>query len=166
MYKRQPLTTALGLKLLDAGDSQGWLFLADADVLSDLLSNKTVTEELVKRRPILGLAQNEDARLSGALVAEQLYLQQLDRLRIQIYQKAVRPYSAAVRDSGLLELGLEQQQARRLELAELHLPPKPLLAIEFNAFMEQARAAVAAVVQPALLEFLPDVQAIYGGFFD
>ncbi|MBS2034557.1 hypothetical protein JST97_06205 [bacterium] len=164
--KDWPLTTALGLKLLAAGDSNGWMFLADPDVLTELLATETFPAELVKRRPLLELAMNEDVRLAGALVAEQLYLQQLDRQRIQIYQKAVRPYSAAVKDSGLLNLDLLQQQAIRRELAEQYLPARPLHSISFLEYIDQARSAVAAVVQPALLDYLPDVRAIYGNLFD
>ena len=164
--KDWPLATALGLKLLESGDPEGWLFLADADVLAELVTTQELPYSLLERRPLLRLAQNEDLRLAGALVAEQLYLQQLDRLRIQIYQKAVRPYSAAVRDSGLLKLDLLQQQPFRLELAEEYLPSRPLYSIGFDSYVEQARAAVELVVQPTLLEFLPDVTPIYGGFFD
>lgn len=36
----------------------------------------------------------------------------------------------------------------------------------FNSFIERAKAAVAEVVQPNLLKFLPDARLIYGGFFD
>lgn len=164
--KDWPFATALGLKLLAGGDPEGWLFLSDVDVLTDLLSEDSVAEPLLSRRPLLGLAQTGDVRLAGALVAEQLYFQSLDRLRLQIFQRAARPYRQAVKESGLQKLDLKNQQSARLELAKRHLNPKPLADYGFEAFVEQGRAAVAAVVQPSLLDFLPDVRALYAGCFD
>ncbi|MFN8611566.1 MAG: hypothetical protein U0931_28740 [Vulcanimicrobiota bacterium] len=117
-------------------------------------------------RFLMQLSQDDDSRLLGALVAEQLYLQQLDKLRAQTYQKAVRPYSAAVRESLDREMDLTEQQALRVRLAEVHLPVNPLSLLGFDSFIERAKAAVAEVVQPNLLKFLPDARPVYGGFFD
>jgi hypothetical protein len=91
-----PYATALGAQMIEAGDARGWLHIFDEELLLALTRGARPPANLVKRRPVLGLAIQRDSRLRSALHAEVQFWHELDRARLGGYQKAVRPYMRAV----------------------------------------------------------------------
>jgi hypothetical protein len=161
--KDWPQVTALGLKLLEAGDTRGWLSLHNEQLLLEMLDIADCPPGILARRPVLELAQSRDPRLHAALVAEQLYWRELDRIRMATYQSAARPYCAALR-AGFLESRIfADEHVRRVDLAAALLPPKPMRQLGLEPFVERARARVGTIVQPELLFFLPDVRECFRG---
>jgi hypothetical protein len=161
--KDWPQVTALGLKLLEKKDARGWLHLHDEAVLVEMLETQDCPAAFRDRRPVLQLAQTGDPRLHGALVAEQLYWRELDRLRMGTYQSAARAYCAAVRSGGADSTPFLDEHARRVTLAEAHLPSRPMRDLGLEPFLQQAHSRVASIVQPQLLEFLPDLRDCFRG---
>ena len=56
------------------------------------------------------------------------------------------------------EVGLAVQHETRVRCAEKHLPLNPLVDYGVMRLIEDARAAVAELVNPAALAWLPDVR--------
>ena len=110
----------------------------------------------MNRRPVLGLAVNGDPRLRSALHAEIQFWHELDRVRLGIYQKAVRPYMRAVTRAP--EMALAVQHKARVGCAEEHLPLNPLVDFGSMRLIEHARASAAELVHPTALAWLPDVR--------
>lgn len=154
-----PYVSALGGQMIEAGDARGWLHVFDHDLLLALIRTASPPLSVIKRRPVLGLAIKGDSRLRAALHAEVQFWNELDRIRITIYQNAVRPYLQAVRRS-LLPAGtpLPVQHAIRVRCAEAHLPPYPLADYGIEKLIDEARAAVAELVHADHLAWLPDVR--------
>jgi hypothetical protein len=69
----------------------------DPDLLLALTRVARPPTNLSKRRPVLELAVKGDSRLRSALHAEVQFWHELDRIRLKIYQRAVRPYMLAVK---------------------------------------------------------------------
>jgi hypothetical protein len=153
-----PFATALGANMLDAGDSRGWLHIFDFRTLARLVKRVPCPREIVEKRPVLGLALRRDRRLEHALHVEKLYWSALDRVRLRVYERAVRPYAAAVRRARMpKDASLELQHEVRLELARSLLPRNPLREYGLPALVRDARAAVTRLVPGAEMDFLPDV---------
>jgi hypothetical protein len=95
--KDWPFVTALGAQMLEAEDARGWLHIYDEDLLRTFGEASTASPDLRKKRPILELAAANDPRLRAALFAEIQFWHELDRARLRIYEKAVRPYMMAVK---------------------------------------------------------------------
>lgn len=144
--------TALGLKMLRAGDERGWLHIFDPELLLTLRRETQCPPEVLARRPALGVA---DTLLPAMVNAERLYWQELDRLRLAAYERALRPYLEAVRRAGIRGAPLLESHRVRVDCAEEHLVTRPL---EPEALFTEARAAVALAVNPALLQYLPDLR--------
>ena len=154
-----PYATALGAQMIEAGDARGWLHIFDLDLLLALTRVARPPASFSRRRPVLGLAAKGDPRLRSALHAEVQFWHELDRVRLGIYQKAVRPYMRAVTRARLSpEMGLTVQHETRVRCAEEHLPLNPLVDYGAIRLIEDARAAVAELVNPAALAWLPDVR--------
>lgn len=65
--------SALGTKLLKAGDSRGWLHLFDSKLLTSMIQDLHCPAAIVSQRPVLSLAISGDPRLRPAMWAEQLF---------------------------------------------------------------------------------------------
>ena len=156
--KDWPYITLLGERLLEMGDARGWLHLFDADALRRLARVSAIPPELLDRRPCLRLALNSDDRLAPVLKAEQILWSELDRLRLEIYRRALRPYNLAViRSLEPADLPLPDQQLNRVRCAEEKLNRSPLVEHGIARHLLEAQAATAKLVHPGLLEWLPDL---------
>jgi hypothetical protein len=152
--------TALGVRMLASEDRRGWLSVFDEQTMLELLDEFELPGEIILERPVLELARSRDARFRPALLAEVHFWQELDRLRLQIFQRAARPYAASVRASNE-PTELRAQHALRLELAAAHLPQRPLQDYGITAFVEEARKRVEQLVRPELMDWLPDVKKFF-----
>ena len=156
--KDWPFITLLGELLIEAGDPRGWLHLFDAESLRRLLKIHRCPPELAAQRPALQLAIDRDDRVEAVLFAERQLWVELDRLRIRIYERALRPYVVAVRKEQIPEASpLALQHEIRLRRAEAALRLSPLLEYGLERYVEEARSATAKLVQPDSLRWLPNV---------
>ena len=157
--KDWPYVTALGAQMVEAGDARGWLHIFDEDLLRALVRAARPPADLVKRRPVLGLALKSDPRLRAALHAEVELWHELDRARLAIYRRAVRPYMLAVKKANLRSnASLPVQHETRVHCAERYLPTNPLADYGVTRLINDARSALEQLVNPAALAWLPDVQ--------
>jgi hypothetical protein len=157
--KDWPFVTALGAQMLEAHDARGWLHIYDENLLRTFGKATPVPAELLKRRPLLDLAVANDARLHAALYAEVQFWHELDRARLRIYEKAVRPYLVAVRKARVpAGTALATQHELRVRCAENHLPMNPLQDYGIEQMIAEAREALGQMVQPSALAWLPDVR--------
>lgn len=158
--KDWPFITLLGELLIETGDPRGWLHLFDAEGVRRLLKTHRCPPELAALRPALQLAIDRDDRMEGVLFAERQLWVELDRLRIQIYERALRPYVVAVRKSQIAEATpLAQQHEMRLCCAAAALRVSPLVEYGLDRHVEEARRATAKLVQSESLQWLPNVSA-------
>jgi hypothetical protein len=154
-----PFVTALGAQMLEAGDARGWLHIFDEDLLRELTRSASPPIALRKRRPLLDLAKNGDPRLRSALHAEVQFWHELDRVRLRLYEKAIRVYMQAVkRSSEAADAPMALQHETRLLCAEKYLPLNPLADYGVTRMIEDAKQALAQLTNPAALEWLPEVQ--------
>ena len=58
--------TALGVRMLEAGEQEGWLHIFDADTLMEWIGQECCPPELTARRPALRFAMQGDSRTAGA----------------------------------------------------------------------------------------------------
>jgi hypothetical protein len=157
--KDWPFITALGEWLLEMGDPRGWLHIFSAESLARLARVHPCPDDIFNRRPCLQLAVAQDARLAGALLAERELWIQLDKLRIQIYEHALRPYVSAVRKAQIPEPApLEEQHTVRVRCAQEQLRLSPLIEYGLERHLADALRTVAALVHPDAMRWLPDVK--------
>ena len=151
-------TTALGVKMLEEGDSRGWLHLFDEDVLRNMIKLRECPDEIRRRRPVLQLAFENDRRLSPAILNEIHFWHELDRARIRVYEHAVRPYLTCVRRSRLRhESNLMVQHAVRIRCAEESLAQNPLADYGLERLIQDAFDGVRASSGELWIPWLPDV---------
>ncbi len=156
--KDWPFVTALGARMIEKGDERGWLHIYDEKLLRAFAEAKRPAA-LLKRRPVLELAATKDSRLRTALRAEKEYWHELDRVRMKIYANAVRRYMAAVEKSRLPPgAGLAIQHELRVRCAEKHLPANPIRDHGVTRMIAEAREALAQLINPAAMAWLPDVR--------
>ncbi len=157
--KDWPFITSLGTEMLRERDPRGWLHLFDADEFFELQQELPIPTEMISARPLLQLAIKGDPKLAGALMAERVFWQQLDRVRIRIYRAALRPYVLAIGRAGIsADAGLSEQHAGKVACAEKILKPNPISAYGMERLIEEARLATAALVNPETLQWLPNVR--------
>lgn len=162
--KDWPFVTALGVKLLEAGDPRGWLHLFNYEVLIQTAAKLPCPAEMIALRPVLGLLAPGDERLEVALRGEIEFWNQLDRLRIRVHEQAVRPYMLAVkRDRRSNDPALRTQHLVRVEHAERLLPVNPLRQHGLERLIAEAQAQAARFVPTGALEWLPDVRGCFIG---
>ena len=152
--------TALGVRMVEADDDRGWLHIFNADTLAELIVDSHCPPELAARRPALQLAMTGDPRTAGALNAERKFWEELDRRRIQILERHLRPYFSDVRKSRLgRELSLLDDHRLRVDCAARHLPPNPLKDYGVQKFINEAKAALVetGLVPASALTWLPEV---------
>lgn len=158
--KDWPFITSLGELLLESGDPRGWLHLYDVDALRLSLRSQQPPPEVIERRPLLQLALRNDALLEAALVAERQLWSQLDRIRIEVYRRALKPYNLAVIRAGIsTEASLADQHQARLACARTSLRAAPLLDYGIERLVAEARAATERNVRPEAMAWLPDLRA-------
>lgn len=158
--KDWPFITGLGELLLESGDPRGWLHLYDLDTLRRILRRQQPPPELVERRPLLQLALRNDGLLEAALLAERQLWSQLDRLRIDLYRRALKPYNLAVIGARIpVETPLADQHQARLACARTSLRPAPLLDYGVERLLAESRAATEQNVRPEAMAWLPDIRA-------
>jgi hypothetical protein len=157
--------TALGERMLEADDPRGWWHIFDAVTLGQLLRTQACPPEVATRRPAIGLALNGDPRAAGALNAERKLWEELDRLRIRIFERHLRPYVSALRKARAGEsLALLDDHRLRIQCAQDHLPETPLKLFGLQRYVEEAKAALvkSGVVPENALTGLPDVMIYFG----
>ena len=157
--KDWPFITSLGVALLHARDPRGWLHLFDADSVLEMLELYDIPETMFAVRPALQLAAQRDPALRPALLAEQQYWKELDRLRIRLCRAALRPYVVAMGRKGISPTAdLTEAHAQRLACAEQTLEKNPVTRYGVERLIEEARNATASFVNPGLIRWLPDVR--------
>jgi len=156
--KDWPFVTALGARMIEMGDERGWLHIYDEELLRNFADIKQPSH-LLKRRPVLTLAATSNPNLRAALRAEIEYWHELDTVRLKIYENAVRRYMVEVRKSRLPpNAGLSAQHQLRVRCAEQYLPMNPLRDYGITRMISEAREALAQIINPAALAWLPNVR--------
>ena len=155
--KDWPYITALGIKLLAMDDPRGLLHIYDPAVLIQSVRKYPPASWMLEARPSLRLAIKADPLLEGALHAETVFWHKLDACRIQLYERALRPYVSAVRKA---------QARRTLTLAESHeiriacawesLAPSPIASYGFAQLVTDARESAGRLLHPSLMSWLPN----------
>ena len=156
--------TALGVRMIEADDERGWLHIFKPDTLAELLETHTCPPETAARRPALQLAVNGDPHAVGALHVERLLWEQLDRVRIRILERYLRPYVASVRKARPAQaLPLQEDHLLRIDCARQHLPANPLKDYGIQRHIEDAKAALAdtGLLSEKALTWLPDVMVYF-----
>jgi hypothetical protein len=162
--KDWPFATVLGVKLLAAGDARGWLHIFDHTVLLQAAEKVECPADMIARRPVLQLLGARDARLELAIKGEVEFWHRLDRVRMRIYEHAVRSYMVAVkRDARADAPDLFTQHECRLEHAERLLTRNPLREYGLDCLIAEARAETAKFAPPGSLPWLPDVRGSFIG---
>lgn len=162
--KDWPFVTALGVKLLEMGDPRGWLNLFNYEVLIQTAEKLACPADMIALRPVLGLLAPGNERLEVALKGEIEFWNQLDRLRLRVYERAVRSYMLAVkRDPRSNDPALHTQHSVRVENAERLLPVNPLCQYGLERLIAEAQAQAARFVPPGALDWLPDVRGCFIG---
>ncbi len=155
--KDWPYITALGANLLANGDSRGWLHVFDVDLIEKLVEKAPIPPELVSQRPVLGLALRHDERLKQAIRVEREAWMELDRARLKVYERAVRPYRSAVQAAKIdRDASLSEQHRLRVACAERALPQNPIRDYGVDRLTREAEAELRKLFAPDFLRWLPD----------
>ena len=162
--KDWPFATALGVKLLDAGDLRGWWHLFDADVLRRMAIRVPCPPEIIAQRPVLELLVADDSRLDVAVFSESMFWQQLDRLRLRVHESFMRRFRSAVtKDLDVDHPDLSIQHRVRLQHAQNCLPQSPLRDYGIDRLIAEAREETLRFVAPGSLDWLPDASRNFVG---
>jgi hypothetical protein len=163
--KDWPFATVLGVKLLEAGDARGWLHIFDHIVLLRSAEKLACPPDMVARRPLLKLvAARDEEQLELAVRGEIEFWHRLDRVRMKIHERAVRPYMVAVkRDARSDAPDLPTQHQCRVEHAERLLARNPLRDYGLHRLIAEARDAAEKFAPPGSLQWLPDVRGSFIG---
>lgn len=156
--------SALGQRMLEAEDERGWLHIYDAELLARLLAKMNCPAHLIAQRPALKLAAEQNPLAAGALNAERKLWEELDRQRIQMLERHLRPYVSAVRKARAEKpLSLQDEHALRIECATRHLPENPLKDYGVQKHIEDAKSALVktGIISEASLSWLPDVMIYF-----
>jgi len=156
--KDWPFITSLGEQMLLRRDPRGWLHIFDAELLVEHADRVLITAKLEKARPLLKLVKNHESDLRHALKAERELWQELDRLRIQILRRALRPYVVAMgKQSHDRKLSLGEEHALRIGIAVEHLDPNPLRTYGIRRYLDEAREGTIRSINADMVEYLPDL---------
>lgn len=147
--------TAMGLQLLARGDERGWLHLFDPEAVDSVLQAQAPSEIVLKLRPALALALEGSLFFERVLRTEVEFWAYLDRLRLNVYREEARKYAAETRR--LTDCTFEEQQRRRLLLAEELLPTNPLNQLRVTSLVAEAKERIGVGLDARLLDFLPQV---------
>lgn len=155
---------ALGVRMIEADDERGWLHIFKPDTLTELLDTHTCPPEIAAWRPALRMAVGGDPSAEGALHVERLFWEELDRVRIRILERQLRPYVACVRKARLARtLPLREDHALRVNCATHHLPTNPLKTYGVQRHIEDARKSLAELgfLSEKALTWLPEVMVYF-----
>jgi hypothetical protein len=161
--KDWPFVTGIGMKMIEAGNAQGWLYLFDAQLIRRLASRFPLPDEIIQRRPILSLITQKRELLSDALQAEREFWRELNRERLSVYSAAQRTYARELRKlkpPGAMDLMHDHKL--RVACARDHLPQRPIRDYGVERIIESARKNVARRYFPELLQWLPNVEPAFG----
>jgi hypothetical protein len=153
--------TALGVRMIEADDTRGWLHIFSPEIALELLHERSCPAELLSIRPALKLASSKDPQTAGAINAERRLWEELDRRRIRILETHLRPYVAAVRIARQGRgYSLFDEHSIRLDCASQHLPYNPLKEYGLNKYVEETRTALVdqGLIPGSGLSWLPDVR--------
>jgi hypothetical protein len=156
--------TALGVRMVEADDDRGWLHIFRADTLEELLAQYACPPEIRAQRPALQLASNHDPRTAGALNAERRFWEELDRRRIQILERHLRPYVSAVRKARHnLQLSFQEEHLLRVTCASKLLPVNPLKDYGLRKHIDEAKEALvrSGIVPEAALTWMPEAMIYF-----
>lgn len=160
--KDWPFITSLGVALLHARDPRGWLHIYDADSMREMLDAYAIPDALLATRPVLKLAMQRDSSLQHALLAEQHFWKDLDRVRIRLCRAALRPFVVAMaREGGPTTCDLKAEHEARVDCAERTLEKNPIAAYGVERMIEDARKSTVAFINPNLSCWLPDVRPYF-----
>ena len=107
---------------------------------------------------------NHDPRAAGALSAERKFWEELERLRLRILERHLRPYVVAVRKARLARaFPLPDDHAIRVDCATRHLPMNPLKDYGVQRHIDEAKAELVrtGLIPEAGLTWLPDVRIYF-----
>ena len=150
--------TALELAMLQAKDSRGWLHIFDADVLKELLKNRSPGPAELNQRPALQLAQSDSSLLERVVQTEVEFWSRLGKIRLKVYQENYAPYGRRLLKSSTTHANnLIMQHEQRVRIAEQCLPEHPLEDYGTERMVEEAKRATAVGLDPAILQYLPQV---------
>ncbi len=156
--KDWPFITSLGEQLLLRNDPRGWLHVYDEEALNGYLKRVPIPDELLEKRPALRLLQSGHPDLRFALKAEREFWQELDRLRIRILRRALRPFVVAMaRRSHADSANLTEAHAERVAVADSKLDPNPLRTYGIDRYLKEARENTVQFIHPRIVEYLPDL---------
>ncbi len=156
--------TALGVRMIEADDDFGWQHIFRLDTLAEMLETHTCPPAMAARRPALQLALSGDPRAAGALNAERMFWEELDRRRIHILERHLRPYVSAVRKARFgQQRSLKEEHGLRIDCAQQHLPENPLGDYGLHKYVEEAKMALVdtGLLPASALAWLPDVTVYF-----
>jgi hypothetical protein len=162
--KDWPFASALGSRLIEAGDVNGWLHIFEVETLEAMSEAVPLPDEIVSQRPVLQLLRDRDPRLKQAVFGEMTFWQELDRHRLRLHEAAVRKYMLAVkRDPDADAPDLRAQHAVRIRHAEALLPHCPILDYGIERLIDDAKQSAGQLLAPGALEWLPNVAEHFVG---
>lgn len=113
---------------------------------------------------VVQLLATRDERLEPAIKGEIEFWHRLDRGRMKIHERAVRPYMIAVkRDPRSDAPDLATQHQCRVEHAERLLAKNPLRDYGIERLIAEAKSEAARFTPAGALEWLPDVRGSFIG---
>ena len=102
----------------------------------------------------------QDPRAAGAINAERKLWEELDRSRIHLLERYLRPYVSAVRKARFgRELSLKEEHGVRIECATGHLPVNPLKDYGLQKYYSEAQRKLVelGLVPESGLTWMPNV---------
>ena len=158
--------TALGLAMLEANDSRGWLHVFDATALRALGARFSPGEKEVIQRPVLQLVLSKSPLLDRAVQTEIEFWTHLDALRLQVYKASHDGYGRALLKIKAHPRDFLAEHRLRVELAERLLQERPVQVYGVERLIDEATQAAAIGLGPAILQFLPEVTSHFGNVAD
>lgn len=151
---------AFGLRMIEDGDSRGFLHLFDSEVLLTLAqSGAFPPEQIIIRRPSLRLITEDPSKLEAALLIERLFWQKWDAKRLKCYLTAGRKYLSAVqgRRESLQALDLLGQHDELVEIAEQYLPPDPFSILSVESIVDSIISDLFPAFPNKFRSYLPNL---------
>ena len=150
--------TALGLKMLKAGDSRGWFHIFDATVMQAMIAQFRPSTNELSTRPILRLALENNPLLVRGIQTEIDFWSHLDRIRLKVYEDASKLYARTIhKNLKSCAVDLTQQHIILVKWAEDLLPQSPIQDYGWTKIIKEAKDVTAIGLDPQLLDYLPDV---------
>jgi hypothetical protein len=162
--KDWPFANALGGKLIESGELDGWLHIFEVDSLKELFKTVPLPDDIVAKRPALQLLRDGDPRLKQAVFGEVTFWQELDRHRIRLHEGFIKKYMLAVkRDPAVRDPELLTQHTLRVKHAETLLPHCPILDYGIDRLIADAKQSTAELVASEVLNWLPNIKENFFG---